>query len=126
MTVTVQPSEDEALAEKGRADAAKVRDRRRTQFDGTPSDTVKERASMATRASWWLFLNRKRKSIPRTFLRFASFGRSGKPKGIAGLTGTALSREQSRRAKKGVKKRTRNRNGQFTVTVRPATKRRAK
>lgn len=123
MTVTVQPSE-ETLTEKGRADAGKVRDRRRTQFDGTPSETVKERASMATRAAWWLWLTRKRKSIPRTFLRFWSFGRSGKPKGIAGLTGTALSREQSRRAKKGVKKRTRNRHGQFTVTVRPVAKKR--
>ena len=125
MTVTVQPSED-ALAEKGRADANKVRNRRTTQFDGTPSDTVKQRTSMGTRAAWWKFLSRKQKSIPRTFLKFFSFGHSGKPKGIAGLTGTALSKEQSRRAKKGVKKRARNRSGQFTVTVRPATKRRAK
>ena len=99
------------LREKGQRDAAKIREHG-PQWR-PEREPLGARASMATRAAWWLWLTRKRKSIPRTFFRFLSFGSAGKPKGISGLSGAALSREQSRRAKKGIAKRRRDARGRL-------------
>ena len=101
------------LRAKGQQDAQKIRAGERDPSWDPQRESVRRRASLGARAAWWLWLTRKSRSIPRTFLRFLSFGSRGKPQGISGLSGAALSREQSRRAKKGMAKRQRDARGRL-------------